>query len=96
MIHPTPESQPLAAFREDPTPLLQQLQASHRPITLTVDGQPSIVLQEASAYQRLLDIVAAAALSEGIRQGLEELRNGAGRPVSEFLAEMRTKYGLPG
>lgn len=96
MIHPNPESQPLAAFREDPTQLLHQLQTTHRRITLTVDGEPSIVLQEASDYQRLFDIASAANPSEGIRQGLEELRAGAGRPASEFFGEMRAKYGLPG
>ena len=45
-------------------------------------------------YQRLLDLAAEADASEGIRQGLEQLGRGEGRPAAEFFAEMREKYGL--
>lgn len=32
---------------------------------------------------------------EGIRRGLEEAREGKGRPAEEFFNEMRQKHGLP-
>ena len=91
----TRDTQPLTAFRDNPAELLRQFKTTHRPITLTVDGHPDIVLQEASAYQRLLDLAAQADATDGIRQGLEELRRGEGRPASEFFDEMRAKYAIP-
>jgi predicted transcriptional regulator len=53
-------------------------------------------LEALTAYQRLLDGAAKADAREGIRQGLEEMNRGEGRPATEFFAEMREKYGLPG
>ena len=46
-------------------------------------------------YQRLLDLASHADACEGIRQGLDQLNRGEGRPASEFFAEMREKYGIP-
>jgi hypothetical protein len=63
---------------------------------LTVRGPAAAVVQDAEAYQHLLDIAAGADAMEGIRQGLEEARSGKGRPVREFFAEFKTKHGLPG
>lgn len=91
----TQESQPLAAFRDHSSEFLAHLKQTHRPITLTLDGKPEIVLQEVSAYQRLLDLAAAADAGEGIRQGLDELARDEGRPAHEFLDHMRSKYAIP-
>jgi hypothetical protein len=51
-------------------------------------------LEALTNYQRLLDLAAEADASEGIRQGLDELNRGEGRPATEFFAEMRKKYAL--
>jgi len=91
----TPDIQPLTNLRDNPTQLLDQLKTTHRPITLTVDGKPAAILQNPADYQRLLDIAAEASAEEGIRQGLEQLRRGEGRPAREFFDEMRAKYAIP-
>jgi hypothetical protein len=38
--------------------------------TLTVNGKAAAVVQDAEAYQRLLELAALADASEGIHQGL--------------------------
>ena len=43
---------------------------------LTVKGKSAAVVQDAEAYQRLLDIAARVDAEEGIRQGLEDVRKG--------------------
>ncbi|MGD0796481.1 MAG: hypothetical protein ABR910_02050 [Acidobacteriaceae bacterium] len=53
-------------------------------------------LEALTERQRLLDVAAEADAREGIRQGLEEMHRGEGRPATEFFAEMREKHGLPG
>ena len=91
----TKDIQPLTTFRNNSVEFMQQLKATQRPIILTVNGKPEAVVQDAAAYQRLLDIAAIADAKEGIRQGLEELHRGEGRPAREFFNEMREKHGIP-
>jgi prevent-host-death family protein len=91
----TLDTQPLTAFRNNSTEFIKQLKQTQRPIVLTVNGKPETVLQDPAAYQRLLDLAAEADPREGIRQGLEELHRGEGRPASEFFGEMRVKHGIP-
>ncbi|MBB5316336.1 type II toxin-antitoxin system Phd/YefM family antitoxin [Tunturibacter empetritectus] len=95
MIDITKDIQPLTTFRNNSVKMMQRLKKTRRPIILTVNGKPEAVVQDASAYQRLLDLAAAADASEGIRQGMEEMRQGKGRPATEFFEEMRQKHGIP-
>jgi len=60
MIETLTDTQPLTAFRDNPDELLQQLKTTHRPITLTVDGQPAAILQSPAEYQRLRNLAARA------------------------------------
>jgi prevent-host-death family protein len=84
----TQDTQPLEAFRNHPAELIEQLKSNRRPIVLTVDGKPEAVLQDPAEYLRLLDLAAQTDAHEGIRQGLEQLRQGQGRPANEFFDEM--------
>lgn len=86
----------LTSFRRRSGDFMKQLHKSKRPVVLTVKGRAVAVVQDAEAYQRLLDIAARADAMEGIRQGLEEARAGKGRPVREFFAEFKAKRGIPG
>ncbi len=47
-------------------------------MVLTVKGKAEAVVQDAEAYQRLLNIAARADVHEAIRQGLEDVARGAG------------------
>jgi len=61
---------------------------------LTVNGKAAAVVQDAEAYQRLLDIAAEADVSEGNRQGFEDAEAGRVRPAREVFEEMRARYGI--
>jgi len=47
------------------------------------------------AHQRLLDAAALADPAEGIRQGLEDLKNGRVRPAREVLEAFRRSRRIP-
>jgi prevent-host-death family protein len=94
MIDITQDIQPLTTFRNNSVEFIKQLKQTKRPIILTVNGKPEAVLQDPAEYQRLRSLAAAASAEEGIRQGLEELRRGEGRPAHEFFEEIRGRYGL--
>jgi prevent-host-death family protein len=95
MLDITKDIQSLTTFRRRSGEFMKQLKRTKRPVVLTVKGKARAVVQDAEAYQRLLDIAAAADVQEGIRQGFEDVRNGRSRPVREFLAEFRAKHGIP-
>jgi prevent-host-death family protein len=44
----------LTDFKRRTSELLEHLQRTNRPIVLTVNGRPAVVLQDAEAYQRFL------------------------------------------
>ena len=96
MIETLTDTLPVAAFRDNPDQLLQQLKTPKRPVTLTVDGQPAAILQDPAEYQRLLDLAAEADANEGIRQGLEDVAAGRTRPAREVFAELSEEYGIQG
>jgi len=95
MIDITEDIQSLTTFRRRSGDFMKRLRKSKRPIVLTVKGRAAAVVQDAEAYQRLLDIAARADSAEGIRQGLEDMRKGKSRPIREFFAEFRAKRGIP-
>jgi prevent-host-death family protein len=91
----TKDIQSLTTFRRRSGEFLRQLKKSKRPVVLTVKGKAAAIVQDAQAYQRLLDIAAQADAKEGIRQGLEDIREGKVRPAREFFDEFEARHGLP-
>ncbi len=51
-------------------------------------------MQDAEAYQRLLDIAARADSEEGIRQGLDDVAHGRTQPAKEVFDDIRRKHGI--
>jgi hypothetical protein len=52
-------------------------------------------VQDAEAYQLLLDFAAQADAREGIRQGMEDLKKGRVRPARKALEMFRRTRGIP-
>ena len=96
MLDITKDIQSLTTFRRRSGDFMKQLRKSKRPVVLTVKGRAAAIVQDAEAYQRLLDIAARSDACEGIRQGLEQAKLGKGRDVEEFFAEFEDKHGISG
>ncbi len=94
MLDITKDIQSLTTFRRRSGDFMKQLKKSKRPVVLTVKGKAAAIVQDAEAYQRLLDIAAQADAEEGIRQGLEDAKEGKTRPVREFFAEFESVRGI--
>jgi prevent-host-death family protein len=91
----TKDIQSMTDFRNHSSRFMKQLRESGRPMVLTVNGRAAAVVQDAEAYQRLLDLAAEASAEEGIRQGLEDMENGRTAPAEEVLARIRATHGIP-
>jgi prevent-host-death family protein len=94
MLDITKDIQSLTTFRRQSGDFMKQLKKSKRPVVLTVNGKAAAIVQDAEAYQRLLDIAASADAEEGIRQGLEDVKAGKTRPAREFFAEFEARHGI--
>ncbi|MCZ2151504.1 MAG: type II toxin-antitoxin system Phd/YefM family antitoxin [Bryobacterales bacterium] len=95
MLDITRDIQSLTTFRRRSGEFLKQLKKSKRPVVLTVKGKAAAIVQDAAAYQRLLDIAAQADANEGIRQGLADAKEGRVRPAREFFAEFESRHDIP-
>ena len=95
MLAITSDIQSLTTFRRRSGDFMKQLKKTRRPVVLTVKGKAAAVVQDAGAYQRLLDIAALANAEEGIRQGLEDVRRGKTRAARDFFAEFDAEHGIP-
>ena len=94
MLDITKDIQSLTSFRRRPGDFMKQLRKSKRPVVLTVNGKAAAVVQDAAAYQRLLDVAARADADEGIRQGLEDARKGKLRPARAFFDDFEAAHGI--
>ncbi len=87
--------QAMTTFRRNPAKFMQRLKKTKQPLVLTVNGKAEAVLQDAEAYQRLLDIAAQSDAREGIRQGLQDVKKGRVRPAREALEALRRAHAIP-
>ena len=94
MIDITKDIQSLTTFRRRSGDFMKQLKKNKRPMVLTVKGKAAAIVQDAEAYQRLLDIAAYADAAEGIRQGLEDAKKGKLRPARRFFEDFEASHGI--
>lgn len=90
----TTDIQAMTTFRNHSAEFMRHLHETKRPMVLTVNGKAAAVVQDAEAYQRLLDIAATANAQEGIRQGLLDQASEKTRPAHEIFSDLRAEYGL--
>jgi prevent-host-death family protein len=95
MLNITKDIQSLTTFRRRSGDFMKQLKRSKRPVVLTVKGKAAAVVQDAEAYQSLLDIAARVDVEEGIRQGLDDAKKGKTRPAKKFFDEFEAQHDVP-
>ena len=95
MLDITRDIQSLTTFRRRSGDFMKQLRKNKRPVVLTVKGKAAAIVQDAEAYQRLLDIAAQADAEAGIRQGLDDAAHGRTRPAREVFDQIRRKHAIP-
>lgn len=86
----------LTGFLRDHKAHIERLAATGRPEVLTVNGKASVVIQDAAAYQRMLDMLAAVETERLVRERLAAVERGdPGVPAEKVLADVRKRLGLP-
>lgn len=78
----------LTEFQRDTKSQLARIKRSGRPMVLTVNGKAAVVVQDAAAYQRLLDAADRAQAVSGIERGLASMKRGDGRPLRDVVEKL--------
>lgn len=86
---------PLTSFLRDHKAHLERLAATGRPEVLTVNGKARVVVQDAGAYQKMLDVIDSIKTEDVIRERLASVHRGEpGVPASRVLADVRRRLGI--
>ncbi len=81
----------LTQFKRQTAEYLERLHESGEPLVLTVNGKAQVVVQDAAAYQRLVE---AATKTErrrtiaGVREGLADVEAGRTAPARAALSRL--------
>ena len=84
----------LSDFQRNTKDHIRKLKKSGKPAVLTVNGAAELVVQSAGAYQKLLDDRELLESIRGIGRGVEQSKQGEGRPMREFLEELAREFKL--
>ena len=79
----------LTDFQRNTRAHLKRLKTTGRPEVLTVNGKAELVVQDAAAFEEMLDAI------RGIQRGLEEMRAGKGEPARKVLDRIRARHKIP-
>jgi PHD/YefM family antitoxin component YafN of YafNO toxin-antitoxin module len=74
---------------------MKHFKKTKKPLIIAANGKAGALVQDAEAYQQLLDIAAHSEALEGIRQGLEDVKRGSVRPARKALEAFRRNHAIP-
>ncbi|MFO0842450.1 MAG: type II toxin-antitoxin system Phd/YefM family antitoxin [Gemmataceae bacterium] len=70
----------LSDFKRNSHELMKRIKATGNPVVLTVNGKAEVVVQDATSYQRLLDLASKAEMVEFLLESKRDVD--AGRTVN--------------
>lgn len=85
---------PLSEFQRDTESYIRKVRETGEAAILTVDGEPEVVLQSASAYRESLADRELIEDLRGISRGLDQAKSGQGRPMRDLLREIADRHGI--
>jgi PHD/YefM family antitoxin component YafN of YafNO toxin-antitoxin module len=86
----------LSEFQRNTKRFCLQMQESEKPVVLTVNGEAQLVVQDAKAYQKLLNRLEYMETVVALKQGIGEIEAGLGVSADEALESLRQKHGISG
>lgn len=94
MLELSRDIQSLTDFKKNTPDFVHQMKETGEPIVLTINGKAELVVQDAAAYQRLLELAEDARVMEGIRRGLEDMNAGRTISLDAFKDHARATHGI--
>ena len=82
----------LSDFKRKTSALLNRLKKTGHPLVLTINGRAELVVQDAEAYQQLVERVETV---EALQRGFADVKAGRTKPARDVLRRLRRKHGIP-
>ena len=95
MIDISKDIRSLSDFKRNTTEFVREMKESGNPLVLTVNGRSELVVQDATSYQKLLELVDRLEAIDGIKRGLEDADAGRSQPLDEAIKDIRRELDLP-
>jgi prevent-host-death family protein len=81
----TEDFKTVAELKQQPEAILRQVHETGRPVVITVEGKPDVVILDAATYERQLK---AGNLVRLLSEGEADIRAGRVRPAEEVFREL--------
>jgi prevent-host-death family protein len=81
----------LSDFKRNSSLVMARLKESGNPVVLTVNGKAEIVVQDAAAYQRLMELAEKAEMIEFLGKSKDDAAVGLTVPARKFLESLGKK-----
>ncbi|MEQ1933554.1 MAG: type II toxin-antitoxin system Phd/YefM family antitoxin [Fimbriimonadaceae bacterium] len=84
----------LTDFTRNAKTYIKKIKDSKCPIALTVNGDAEVVVQDAAAYQEMVDELEHSRFIAAMREGIQDVEAGRTRPAHVVFAELKAKYEI--
>lgn len=86
---------PLSEFQRSAKSFLEEMRTNQSSLVLTVNGKAAAVVQDAEAYQGMVDRIELLESMLGLRKSLEEFEQGKAIPLDQAFQQLRDKHDIP-
>lgn len=87
-------SRSLTEFQRNARTYIEDLNETHEPMLLTVNGRVQAVLVDPVRYQQTEEQLDHARFIAAVREGEQAIREGRTKPAEEVFASLKDKYGF--
>jgi len=87
-------SHSLTDFQRNARTYIENINETHEPMLLTVNGKVQAVLVDPSTYHLTEQALEQARFIAAIRAGERSIQEGRTRPAEEVFADLKAKHGL--
>jgi prevent-host-death family protein len=94
MIDIAKDIQSLSHFKRNTAEVVARMKESGNPVVLTVNGKAELVVQDAAAYQRLLELVERVEMLDFLEASRKDVDAGRTVPADEALEKLAKKHKL--
>jgi prevent-host-death family protein len=94
MLDIAKDIQSLSHFKRKTAEVLARMKETGHPVVLTINGKAELVVQEAAAYQRLVELAERAEMLEFLEESRKDLEAGRTVPAREALEKLARKHRI--
>lgn len=87
-------SSSLTDFQRNARTYIENINQTHEPMLLTVNGKVQAILVDPVTYQQTEDQLEKLRLIAAIRAGEQAVLEGKTKPAEDVFAEIKAKYGV--